>query len=136
MWKDVQHYLPSSIVNEINNEQLARTNKMSKIKKKKRRNWGGKILTISIADKNASGKIIWLSMQEMQEKNIWSLGWEVLMEKKMATHPFIGHEVMGLDAKNFIFLMPRFKKAFSLPSFIRGLFSSFLLSAIRVVPSA
>ena len=28
--------------------------------------------------------------------------------------PFIGHEVMGLDAKIFIFLMPRFKTAFSL----------------------
>ena len=25
-------------------------------------------------------------MQETQEKNIWSLGWEVLLEKKMATH--------------------------------------------------
>ena len=48
------------------------------------------------------------------------------------------HEVMGLDAKIFIFWMLSFKAAFSLSSFtfIMRLFSSFSLSAISVVSSA
>ena len=47
-------------------------------------------------------------------------------------------EVMGLDAVIFIFWMLSFKPAFSLCSFtyIKRLFSSFPLSAIRVVLSA
>ena len=47
------------------------------------------------------------------------------------------HEVMGLDAMIFIFLN-EFKPAFSLSSFtfIKRLFSSSLLSAIRVISSA
>ena len=45
---------------------------------------------------------------------------------------------MGLDAVIFIFWMLNFKRAFSLFSFtlIKRLFSSYLLSAIRVVSSA
>ena len=52
--------------------------------------------------------------------------------------PSICHEVMGLDAMILIFWMLSFKPAFSLSSFtfIKRLFSSFLLSAIRVVSSA
>ena len=52
--------------------------------------------------------------------------------------PSICHEVMGLDAMIFIFWMLSFKPAFSLSSFtfIKRLFSSFFLSAIRVVSSA
>ena len=52
--------------------------------------------------------------------------------------PSICHEVMGLDAMILVFLLLSFKPAFSLSSFIffKRLFSSFLLSAIRVVPSA
>ena len=43
-------------------------------------------------------------------------------------------EVMGLDAMIFVFLMLSFKPAFSLSfTFIRRLFSSSSLSAIRVV---
>ena len=47
----------------------------------------------------------------------------------------ICHEMMELDAMIFVFWMLRFKPAFSLSSFtfIKRLFSSSLLSAIRVV---
>ena len=52
--------------------------------------------------------------------------------------PSICHEVMGLDAMIFGFGMLSFKPTFSLSSFtlINRLFSSSLLSAIRVVSSA
>ena len=52
--------------------------------------------------------------------------------------PSICQEVMGPDAKIFIFWMLSFKPAFSLSSFtfIKRLFGSSLLSAIRVVSSA
>ena len=51
--------------------------------------------------------------------------------------PSISHEVMGPDAMIFIFWMS-FKPPFSLSyfTFIKRLFSSSSLSAIRVVPSA
>ena len=51
--------------------------------------------------------------------------------------PYVCHEVMGLDAMILVSLIFSFKLAFS-PSFvtlIKRLFSSFLLSAIRVVSS-
>ena len=50
----------------------------------------------------------------------------------------ICHEVMGLDAMIFVFLMLSFNPTFSLSSFtfIKRLFSSSSLSAIRVVSSA
>ena len=50
----------------------------------------------------------------------------------------ICHEVMGPDAMIFVFRMLSFKPAYSLPSFtfIMKLFSSSLISAIRVVSSA
>ena len=52
--------------------------------------------------------------------------------------PSICHEVMGLDAMIFIFWMLSFKPTFSLSSFtfIKRLFSSSSLSAIRVVSPA
>ena len=52
--------------------------------------------------------------------------------------PSICHEVMGPDAMILVFWMLSFKPTFSLSSFtfIKGLFSSTLLSAIRVVSSA
>ena len=52
--------------------------------------------------------------------------------------PSICHEVMGPDPMIFIFWMLNWKPAFSLSSFIfiKRLFSSSLLSAIRVVSSA
>ena len=51
--------------------------------------------------------------------------------------PSLCHEVMGLDAMNFVFWMLSFKPAFSLSSsmFIKRLFSSSLISAIKVVSS-
>ena len=53
-------------------------------------------------------------------------------------YPPICLEVMVLNAMIFVFWMSSFKPAFSLSSrtFIKRLFSSFLLSAIRVMPSA
>ena len=52
--------------------------------------------------------------------------------------PSICHEVMGSDAKIVVFWMLTFKPTFSLSSFtfIKRLFSSSLLSVIRVVSSA
>ena len=52
--------------------------------------------------------------------------------------PFISHEVMGPDAMIFVFWMLSFKPTFFLSSFtfIKRLFSSSSLSAIRVVSSA
>ena len=52
-------------------------------------------------------------------------------------YPSICHEVMVLAAMIFVFWMPSFKSAFSLSSltFIEIFFSSFLLSAVRVMPS-
>jgi len=52
--------------------------------------------------------------------------------------PSICHEVMGLDAMILVFWMMGFKPTFSLSSFtfIKRFFSSFSLSAIRVVSSA
>ena len=51
--------------------------------------------------------------------------------------PSICHEVMGLDGMILVFWMLNFKPTFSLSSFtfIKRLFSSYLLSAIRVVSS-
>ena len=49
--------------------------------------------------------------------------------------PSIGYEVTGLDAMIFVFLMLSFKPLSSF-TFIKRLFSSSLLSAIRVVSSA
>jgi len=46
------------------------------------------------------------------------------------------HEVMGPDAMIFVFWMLSFKPTFSLSSFIKRLFSSSWLSAIRVVSPA
>ena len=52
--------------------------------------------------------------------------------------PFISHEVMGQDAMILVFWMLSFKPTFSLSSFtfIKRLFSSSSLSAIRVMSSA
>ena len=52
--------------------------------------------------------------------------------------PFIWHEVTGLGAMFFVFWMLSFKPAFStlLLTFIKRLFSSSLISAIKVVLSA
>ena len=71
-----------------------------------------------------------------------SLSSVILETKKMSLFftfsPSICHEVMGLDAMILVFGMLSFKPAFSLSSFtlIKRLFSSSLLSAIRVVSSA
>ena len=53
-------------------------------------------------------------------------------------HIYLSHEVVGLDAMIFIFWMLSFKAVFSFFSFtfINRLFSSSLLSALRVVSSA
>ena len=58
--------------------------------------------------------------------------------KSATVSPSIYHEMMGLDAMIFVFWMLSFKPTFSLSSFtfIKRLFSSSSLSAIRVVASA
>ena len=58
--------------------------------------------------------------------------------KSVTISPSICHEVMGLDAMIFVFWMFSFKPTFSLSSltFIKRLFSSSSLSAIRMVSSA
>ena len=50
--------------------------------------------------------------------------------------PSICYEVMGLDCMIFVFGKLSFKPAFSLSSFIKRLFHSSLLSAVRMVSSA
>ena len=68
----------------------------------------------------------------------------ILEPKKMKSltvsfvSPSICHEVIGPDAMILVFWMLSFKPAFSLSffTFIKGLFSSSLLSAIKVVSSA
>ena len=73
------------------------------------------------------------------------VGWLKKQEssKKKVCHCFhcflsICHEIIGLDAMILVFWMWSFKPTFSLSSFtfIKRLFSSSLLSAIRVVSSA
>ena len=58
--------------------------------------------------------------------------------KSATVSPYICHEVIGADAVILLFIMLSFEPTFSLSSFtfIRRLFSSFSLSAIRVVSSA
>ena len=78
--------------------------------------------------------ISWLqspSMVILQHKKIKSIAVFIVSSS-------ICHEVMGLDAMSFVFWMLSFKSAFSLFSytFIKKLFSSSSLSAVRVVSSA
>ena len=75
---------------------------------------------------------------------MWSLSVVILEPKKIISltlsifSPSIYHEVMGPDTMIFIFWTLSFKPTFSLSSFtfIKSLFNSSSLSAIRVVPSA
>ena len=64
--------------------------------------------------------------------------WEPKNIKSLTVSPSICHEVIGLDAMILVFWMLSFKPTFSLFFFtlIKRLFSSSLLSAIRVVSSA
>ena len=78
--------------------------------------------------------ITWLQSQSavnLEPKKIKSLTVSIVS-------PPICHEVMGLDAMILVFCMLSFKPTFSLSSFtfIKRLFSSSSLSAIRVVSSA
>ena len=63
---------------------------------------------------------------------------EIKSDTVSTVSPSICHEVMGSDAMIFVFWMLSFKPTFSLSSFtfIKRLFSSSSLSAIRVVSSA
>ena len=77
--------------------------------------------------------IVWLQSPSaviLEPKKIKSLTLSIVSAS-------ICHEVMGLDVMVFVFWMLSFKPAFSLSSvtFIKRLFSSSLLSAIRVVSS-
>ena len=75
---------------------------------------------------------------------VQSLSAVILEPKKIKSdtvstdYPSISHEVMGPDAMIFVFWMWSFKPTFSLPTFtfIKRLFSSSSLYAIRMVSSA
>ena len=64
--------------------------------------------------------------------------WKIKSATVSTVSPSIYHEVMGLDAMILVFWMLRFKPTFSLSTFtfIKKLFRSSSLSAIRVVSSA
>ena len=88
-------------------------------------------LVITFLPRNKRLLISWLQSPSaviLEPKNI----------KSATVSPSICHEVMGPDAMIFVFWMLSFKPTFSLSSFtfIKRLFSSFSLSAIRVVSSA
>ena len=61
---------------------------------------------------------------------------EIKSDSFSTVYPSISHEVIGPDAIIFVFWILSFKPTFSLYSFIKKLFSSSSLSAIRVVSSA
>ena len=56
--------------------------------------------------------------------------------KSATVSPSICHEVMGLDAMILVFWMLNLSQLFHSSTFIKGLFSSSSLSAIKVVSSA
>ena len=80
-----------------------------------------------------------MNVKEESEKVGLKLNMQKIKFDTVSTvSPSISHEVMGPDAMIFIFWMLSFKPTFSLSSFtfIKRLFSSSSLSAIRVVSSA
>ena len=91
-------------------------------------------LVITLLPRSKHLLISWLQSQSA----------EILEPKKIksdivsAVSPSICHEVMGLDAMILVFWMLSFEPTFSLSSltFIKRLFNSSSLSAIRVVSSA
>ena len=91
-------------------------------------------LVIAFLPRSKRLLISWLQLPSLvilEPKNIKSVPVSIVS-------PSICHEVMGLDAMILIFLNVSFKPAFSLSSFtfIKRLFSSSSLSAIRVVSFA
>ena len=91
-------------------------------------------LVIDFLPRSKSLLISWLQSPSaviLEPKKIKSLTVSIVS-------PSICHEVMGLDVMILVFWMLIFKPTFSLSSFtfIKRLFSSSLLSAIRVVSSA
>ena len=91
-------------------------------------------LLITFLPRSKWGLISWLQSPSaviLEPKNIKSVTVYIVS-------PSICHEVMGPDVMILVFWMLSFKPTFSLSSFtyIKGLFSSFLLSAVRVVSSA
>ena len=88
---------------------------------------------ISLQSKGLSRVISNTTVQKHQffsaQPSLWS------KIKSLTVSPSICHEVMGPDAMILVFLMLNFKPAFSLSltTFIKRLFSSSLLSPIRVV---
>ena len=107
-----------------------------------------KIMTSGpISSLQIDGEAMWATPFLLRSKHLL-ISWlqspfaVILEPKKMKSltvsivSPSICHEVMGPDAMIFVFGMLNFKPAFSFSSFIKKLFSSSLLSAIRVVSSA
>ena len=75
-------------------------------------------------------------LEQQQQKKKFTIHWK--HKRPKIAKASISHEVMGPDAMVFVFWMLSFKPTFSLSSFtfIKRLFSSSSLSAIRVVSSA
>ena len=91
-------------------------------------------LVIAFLPRSKCLSVSWLQSQSaviLESKKIKSVTISIVS-------PSVCHEVMGPDAMIFVFWMLSFKPAFSLSSFtfIKRLFSSFLLSAIRMVSPA
>ena len=97
-------------------------------------NWTEQKLVITFLPRNKRLLILWLhspSAVILEPSKIKS-------DTVSTVSPSISHEVMESDAMIFVFWMLRFKSTLSLSSFtfIKRLFSSSSLSAIRMVSSA
>ena len=106
--------------------------------------YGGKVMSLIF---NMLSRLVIAFIQRIKRLSIsWlqSPSAVILEPKKLKSvtvsivSPSIAHEVMGPDTMIFVFWMLSFKPTFSLSSFnfIKKLFSSSSLSAIRVVSSA
>ena len=79
-----------------------------------------------------------LESKQIQSDTVSTVSPSIYLSIYLSIYQSIYHEVMGLDAMILVFWMLSFKPVFSLYSFtfIKSLFSSSSLSAIRVVSSA
>ena len=94
-------------------------------------------LVIAFLPRSKCFLISWL--QSLSEMILEPFIWKKIKSVTVSiVSPSICHEVMGLDAMNLVFWMLSFKPTFSLSSFtfLKRLFSSSSLSALKMVSSA